>query len=419
MNACTPWLGTAALLAALLGCSASEPAPEPAEPPPTDPSQEAPEPPRPRRGLWVLAEGSQRVLDDARRVEPLLENAEQLGATDLFVQVYRGGRAWYDADLADATPYRESLARGGADALALLLQQASERGLRVHAWVNVLSLSKNADAPILADLGREVVHTDRQGRSLLDYPGHEIPQPDRRWYRMGTPGVYLDPAAPGVAERLAATFAELLARYPQIEGLHLDYIRYPDVLPYAPGSRFGVGHDFGYGGPTRARFREETGQEAPFGERIGPANAWDDWRRQKVTDLVAGIAAAARQTRPGVVMSAAVWTYADRGYLVLGQDWRGWLEDGLLDLALPMSYTRDDRLLRYMAQGFAGLPYGDRIWVGLGSWLFAEAPERAVAQIGIVREAGVAGLALFSYDSIVATPSLWSVLAGGEPGDGS
>jgi len=387
----------------------------PAAVPAPAPQAETPAPTGRPRGLWVLAEGSQRVLDDARRVETLLQQAARLGATDLFVQVYRGGRAWYDADLADATPYREALDRSGADPLALLLQRAGESGVRVHAWVNVLSLSKNADAPIVQALGRDIVHSDRKGRSLLDYPGYEVPQPDRQYYRMGTPGVYLDPAAPGLSERLAATFAELLIRYPQLDGLHLDYIRYPDVLPYAPGSRFGVGLDFGYGAATRARFKRETGLEAPLGDRLGPAEAWDEWRRAKLTELVAAIAGAARAVDPKLVLSAAVWTYADRGYLVLGQDWRRWLEDGLLDLAVPMSYTRDDRLLRYQAESFAGLPIADRIWMGLGTWLFASRPERALAQIGIVRNAGVRGESLFSYDSIVSEPALWGALTGQEP----
>lgn len=421
-NARNAWLVATLVLAAALGCSGdepdagsvAEPAPAPQAPPASPPAEAAAQRPR---GLWVLAEGSQRVLDDARRVDDLLARARLLGASDLFVQVYRGGRAWYDADLADATPYREALERSGADPLALLLDKAGEQGFRVHAWVNVLSLSKNADAPIVRELGRNVVHSDRKGRSLLDYPGFEIPAPDRQYYRMGTPGVYLDPAAPGLAERLAATFAELLARYPQLDGLHLDYIRYPDVLPYTPGSRFGVGLDFGYGEASRERFRQETGLEAPFGDRVGPANTWDEWRRDKLTQLVATLEAAARAVDPDVTLSAAVWTYADRGYLVLGQDWRRWLEDGLLDLAVTMSYTLDDRLLRYQAEAFAGLPIADRIWMGLGTWLFAASPERALAQIGIVREAGVRGEALFSYDSIVAEPPLWSTLTGREAAD--
>ena len=47
------------------------------------------------RGLWVLAEGSQRVLEHPERVALLLADAKALGVTDLFLQVHRGGRAWF------------------------------------------------------------------------------------------------------------------------------------------------------------------------------------------------------------------------------------------------------------------------------------------------------------------------------------
>ena len=47
-----------------------------------------------RRGVWVLAEGSVRVLDDPSRIPSLLDRAVELGASDLFVQVYRGGRVF-------------------------------------------------------------------------------------------------------------------------------------------------------------------------------------------------------------------------------------------------------------------------------------------------------------------------------------
>jgi hypothetical protein len=65
------------------------------------------DPPRPRVALWVPCEGSVRVLDDpVARIPKLIADAKALGATDLFVQSYRGGRAWYDSAIADATPYR-------------------------------------------------------------------------------------------------------------------------------------------------------------------------------------------------------------------------------------------------------------------------------------------------------------------------
>jgi uncharacterized lipoprotein YddW (UPF0748 family) len=266
------------------------------------------------RGLWILAEGSERVLDAPRaRVGPLLDRAARLGATDLYVQVYRGGRAFYAAGPGiERSPAVETLASEGVDGL-----------------VNVLSLSTRRDAALIAQLGREAVLVDRQGRSVLDYPDYDVPAPDRRYYRMGTRGIYLDPAVPAVRDRLVSTFVDLLRRYPELDGLHLDYIRHPGVLPFAPGSRFGVGLEFGYGAIARERYRADTGRPDPIdGAEPGvvrSANVWDAWRRDQVTQLVEGIAANARATRPGLEISAAVIAYDDRAYLSLAQDWRGWL----------------------------------------------------------------------------------------------
>jgi hypothetical protein len=105
-----------------------------------------------------------------------------------------------------------------------------------------------------------------------------------------------------------------------------------------------------------------------------------------VTEVVLRVASAARAARPGLELSAAVWAYADRAYLSLYQDWRGWLDDGVLDFAVPMAYTRDDRLLRQMARAAIGGVGGPRVWLGLGAWLFAGEPARARAQ----RAAGIA-----------------------------
>jgi uncharacterized lipoprotein YddW (UPF0748 family) len=370
----------------------------------------------PRLALWVLCEGSQRVLEHPERIARLIGDARNLGATDLFVQVYRGGRAWFDSSLVDASPYQAIRATSG-DTLAELILQAHRAGLRVHAWVNVLSLASRTDAALLGKLGPAAVQVDRHGRSILDYPRLDIPPPERSYYRMGTPGVWLDPAAPDVAAKLAAVFAELIERYPELDGLHLDYIRYPDVLPFSPGSRFGVGLDFGYGDASRERFRRETGLEAPFGSSLANANRWDDWRRERVTEVVSRIREATRRLHAELELSAAVWAYADRAYLAIFQDWRGWLEAGLLDFTVPMAYTRDDRLLRYVARSTTRGVAGERVWIGLGVWLFAREPERARAQWELVRRANPAGVSLFSYDAMAETRSLLATLTG-EANDG-
>jgi uncharacterized lipoprotein YddW (UPF0748 family) len=415
----------ALVVAGLVAACGDEPGPPSAAatPAPVAPRAAAPAPAAPsarvpRLGLWVLAEGSQRVLEHPERVPALLADAQALGATDLFVQVYRGGRAWFDSSSADAEPFRRAQAALGADPLAALIERAHAVGLRVHAWVNVLSLAGNREAPLLASLGAEAVHVDWYGRSLLDYPGLDVPPEERARVRMGTPALWLDPGAPGVAEAVAAVFAELAARYPALDGLHLDYIRFPDVLPFSPGSRFGVGLDFGHGAATRARFEAETGKRAPGPDGAGDADAWDDWRRAQVSGVVLAVREAAQAARPGLLLSAAVSAYPERAYLSLFQDWRGWLDAGLLDFAVAMLYTRDDRLLRYEVGAYTGGVAGDKVWIGLGSWLFAAAPERAQAQRALARAAEPAGIALFSWDALAEAPALRDALAQGAAGGG-
>ena len=106
---------------ALVACGERAPAPPPPEP--------AAAVPAPRRGLWVLCEGSQRVLEHPDRIPALIADADALGVSDLFVQVYRGGRAWFDSTYADATPYRELKAATGEDTLARLRRAVeSHRG---------------------------------------------------------------------------------------------------------------------------------------------------------------------------------------------------------------------------------------------------------------------------------------------------
>ena len=406
-----PWAPGLAALGLVLGLAVSGAACGPEvvarapEPPPPTPA------PAPRRGLWVLCEGSQRVLEHPERLDWLFEDARALGVTDLFVQVFRGGRAWFPSSHVDSSRYARTWRSEQGDALGVLIERAHAEGMRVHAWVNALSLASNRDAEILVRVGREAAAVDQYGRSVLDYPELDVPAPQKGHYRMGTPAVWLDPAAPGVADHLTATFEELVRLYPGLDGLHLDYIRYPDVLPFSPGLRFGVGLSFGHGESTRARFLAETGVQAPFGKSLRNANRYDDWRREKLTELVRQVAERTRAARPGLQISAAVWAWPNRAYLSIFQDWRGWLRAGHLDFAVPMLYTRDDLLLDYGAEDFAGADTAHRILVGLGVWLFAQEPERATAQLRRIQERPPLGTALFSWDSLRDAPALRQALA--------
>ena len=115
------------------------------------------------------------------------------------------------------------------------------------------------------------------------------------------------------------------------------------------------------------------------------------------------------------MISAAVIPYVDRAYLSLARDWRAWLESGALDLAIPMVYTLDDRLLRYQLETFACWAQADRIWPGLGVWLFDANPPRAIAQLALLRQAGFSGELLFSDDAISESEALLEALAAAAP----
>lgn len=364
-----------------------------------------------RRGLWVLAEGAHRTLESAGKIVALVESAKAHGYTDLFVQVYRADRSWFPSNHADDAPYRAMRSLGdeaGPDPLVDLVSRAHAEGIRVHAWANALSLATNREAPLLRNVGPSAVLVDRKGRSLLDYPKHDVPYPDREYLQLGTPGLWIDPATPGVIEHLEAVIDDLVAAAPELDGLHLDFIRHPMVLPLAPGSRFDTGLDFGYGREGVARFEAEHG---PFAR----GDAWDAFRRKGVSEVVRRLGARLPESWE---RSAAVIAYADRAYLTAMQDWRLWLEEGWIDFAVPMAYTRDDRLLRYLVHSLRGGVGGDRVWIGLGSWLFTNDAPRMILQAEIAREAQPAGVAIFSYDSLVSVPGTLSAVARAAAGSG-
>lgn len=376
----------------------------------------APAPEKPFEvGLWAQAEGANATLDSAEKIRNLVSRARSAGVTDIYAQVYRSGRAWFPTALADDAPAR----RAGRDPLALLLALSSGRSkgraIRVHAWINAFSLARNKDAPILRELGADAALRDQYGRSLLDYPASGKPA-WAKGFQLGTPGIFLDPAHSGARGRIADIAAELARRYPALTGIHLDFIRYPYALPISPGSRFSPRLDFGYGAASVARFHRETGKTAPLAgadEKNAAPAAWDDWRRAQVTAAAREVSESARGVNPRIVVSAAVLPWAERAYLSAFQDWRGWLEEGLLDKALAMNYTRDARLAARISRSAAGWKTASRkshapkIVIGLGAYLFTDRPEGLWRQWRDAREAGADGVALFSYDQMVGNAGIW------------
>ena len=369
--------------------------------------------------LWVECQNRNHTLDTHEKVDALIANAKDWGVDGLLVQVYRSGYAWYDSSVTDRAP---TLA-AGYDPLAYVIERAQAEGIDVHAWINVFYLAGNAEARIVRELGQNVIIRDNYGRPVtsyrdsrppptLDHDGNPVPTAEGGEVLIGTGGVWLDPGVPEVRTFQLQIVDELALGYPGLSGIHLDFIRYPYTVPVRPVSRLGVGVDFGYAPGALSAFEEQTGGIAPLAnESLRDAGLWDRWRREQVSDFVLRAQGLARAK--GLALSVAALAWADRAYLSAFQDWRGWLEQDLIDAAVLMNYSTDDALALHITRAgvaAAAASKHGQAWTGLGAWLFSSGPERLQRQMDDAKSAKSDALVLFSYDRIIESKALSEML---------
>ncbi len=123
-----------------------------------------------------------------------------------------------------------------------------------------------------------------------------------------------------------------------MDGIHLDYVRYPEDANY------------GWNPTAVARFQRLYNRTGP---PAASDPAWAQFRRDQVTALVRQIYLRAFAIRPTLKVSAALITWGNGpasdaeyrtrdAYSRVFQDWRGWLEEGIVDLGIPMNYFREN-----------------------------------------------------------------------------
>ena len=92
--------------------------------------------------------------------------------------------------------------------------------------------------------------------------------------------------------------------------------------------------------------------------------------------------------------SAAQWHF---------QAWPTWLGEGVLDVAVPMAYSRDsEEFQHWIEAALAAAGDRERVWAGVGAYL--NPVERTVEQVARARAAGASGVVVFAYGQ-AADPS--------------
>lgn len=352
------------------------------------------------RGLWVECEGSQETLYSRAKIDQLIDRAQKYGFNTLFIQIYRHDRAWYKSRYADSTPYLEIIREEKIDPLAYLIQKGHMAGLKIHAWLNMFRIGKNKNVPILRRFGEDIVTRDGKGISLLKYNADALPDG----------GYWLDPGDENVSLYLRNIIAEVVRAYPDLDGIHLDFVRYPFNSPYA-GSLWANRNDLGYGKDSVRRFKEWTGLD-PLRMELNRSNcqAWDNWRRYQINTFVESSYGLVRRLNPSLDFSIAVIAWADRAYLSAFQDWRRWLDEGLVDFVATMNYGTDSRQARYLTLTAMASRGVRQVYIGLGEYLLGNKPDLLLQQLTDCRKAGADGIVLFSYDSMCRNPGIFNTL---------
>jgi uncharacterized lipoprotein YddW (UPF0748 family) len=257
--------------------------------------------------------------------------------------------------------------RKGWDFLAVLVDEAHRRGMTVH--------------PVICP-GHDV----RLDGEIKEHP---------EWLIRGMKGeVYpnLNLASPGARARVLREIADALER--GVDGIHLDYIRFP------------VNQNFSYDTETVEAFKKEFGQSPLEGAHDSGSMIWCEWIKwnaAQVTTLVRSVRQLLANSGKTAVLSAAV--FPDRGIapVEIGQDWARWAEDGLVDVLCPMLYTSDARLFRSYVREAVRVGRGRaRIYAGIAcvSSHNKNTPDGVVQQVAIAREEGADGVAFFSGYSL-------------------
>jgi len=344
------------------------------------------------QGIWVV----RHSIISPQKVRKLVTFASVNGYTDLFVQVRGRGDAYYSSRIV---PRSNLLPANNYDPLADIIPLAHAQGIRVHAWVNMY-LSWSA-----RQLPRDPLHIVNQHPEWVEVNGHG--KSDLEFVsqngRNGREGVYLSPLNDEANEHLLNVINELAQNY-DLDGIHLDYIRYQD-------------RDYGYNRAGRKKFLIQYNVDpvtlgngnGSYWYRLNPEDKekywlyWNAFRRDQLTNFVSRINKSIRKIKPGIKLSAAVKPNPELAKKRYFQDWPTWIRNGSMDFVIPMNYAQADRDFRHSMRMMKdeNLPL-DRIFMGIAT--YNQNSFTSSSKIKQAREAGFNNLIIFSYDTYEKDP---------------
>ena len=294
---------------------------------------------------------------------------KEYGFTDLIVNMVNGSTGAYHSSVLIWSDLAQ-----GHDCLQECLDACRAEGIKVHAW-NVCwgggwRLDEATQSRFFAD-----------GRYQISFDGK---MPPKRW---------LCPTHPANRRLIVESMLELASK--GVDGVHFDYIRYPD-------------NDYCFCQRCHRLFERKAGgliQDWPNALRRDNRlkTLWRQFRCEAITAPLREVAQTLHADPSNrCEVSAAVFRdpLSDPDYV--GQDWAAWCREGYLDFVCPMTYEEDfgwfrrklDKEARQVPGNVPQYP-----GIGLGVWKRdGREIERFCDQVCYVREIGRGGFAVFELN---------------------
>ena len=199
-----------------------------------------------------------------------------------------------------------------------------EAGLELHSWI----WTTNRWDPWIREHHPDWYMVSRSGKSCFDHP------PYVDYYR------WVSPVIPGF-QRYMKEQVDQIASISHVDGVHLDYVRYPDViLPRGLWAKYGLDeteelpdYDFCYSSHTRKAFEDICGRDPLKIANPASDQQWLHFRYDSVSHLVKQLADQVHRHHKQI--TAAVFPTPRLARKMVRQDWNKWP----LDAACPMTYA--------------------------------------------------------------------------------
>jgi Uncharacterized protein conserved in bacteria len=251
------------------------------------------------------ARNANEVKQQQRELCEILDRLQEVNFNMVFLQVRLRGDVIYRSAIEPASKVFSGKygVQPNYDPLAFAIEECHKRGMECHAWFVTFPVGSDR---VVREQGRLSV-VNKNPELCKKYNGE--------WY--------LDPGLPEARSYVRKIVREVVSSY-DVDGIHLDYVRYPEKA-----SRF----------PDAASYRKSKTTKSK-----------EEWRRDNISELIAGVYDDVKDLKPWVQVSSAPLGKYERipsapnagwtAYEAVHQDVKTWLAQGKQDMIVPMMYYK-------------------------------------------------------------------------------